>query len=574
MSQICRVDVSAGKITYEDVPRSWERLGGRALGARILLDEVPPTCESLGAHNKLIFAPGRLAGHMLSSCDRISVCGKSPLTGGVKEANSGGTTALNLAWLGIHALIIEGKPANPQQRYLLHISGDEARLEWANDLAGLGTLATAERLLERFGPKVGSAMIGPAGEMGMGGAGIAHLDKDGVPGRFAGRGGLGALMGSKGLKAIVLDGAVTSRPPLDDKNLFNDARSRYIKALQDHPQTSQIYPLYGTAAMVAMCNAKSALPTRNFSSGRFEHAERIGGEALYDLIAERGGEGRHEHACMPGCIIRCSNIFADANGKTIVSPLEYETIGLMGSNLGIDDLDMIGRLNAEANDLGLDTIEMGAALGVAAEAGLMAWGDGERALELLDEIRRGTVLGRVLASGAGLAGKVLGVTRIPVVKNQAISAYDPRAIKGTGVTYATSSQGADHTCGLTIRADVDHTKPEGQAELSRRGQINNAGYDSLGICVMAGFAFGQDLTMIRDLVNGRYGWDVGDDYLQEIGRETLRLEREFNLRAGFTPADDRLPEWMTEEPLPPLNTVFDVPAEDLDTLFDGSRSLA
>lgn len=567
MSRICRVDVGTGGITYEDVPETWVRLGGRALGARILLDEVPPTCDPLGLHNRLIFAPGTLVGHMVSSCDRISVCGKSPLTGGVKEANAGGTTALKLAWLGIHALIIEGKPADPQTRHLLYISEGETHLEPANDLAGLGAHATAEQLLDRFGSDVGIAIIGPAGEMRMTAAGIVHLDKDRVPGRLSARGGLGALMGSKGLKAIVID-ADTSLPPLADESLFNDARKRYTKALQDHPQTSEIYPFYGTAAMVAMSNAKGGIPTRHFSAGRFEHAQQISGEMLHDLIAERGGEGDHDHACMPGCIIRCSNIFADDEGQTIVSPIEYETIGLMGANLGIDSLDVIGALNVQANDLGLDTIETGAALGVAAEAGLIEWGDGQRALELMDEIRRGTVLGRVLGGGAGLAGRVLGVERVPVVKNQAISAYDPRAIKGTGVTYATSPQGADHTCGLTIRADVDHTNPEGQAELSKSAQINMAGYDSLGICVMGGFGFARDLTMIRDLINGRYGWGVGDDYLKLIGRETLRLEREFNRRAGFTAADDRVPEWMTEEALPPLDTVFDVAAEDLDTIFD------
>lgn len=568
MSRICRVNVGTGRITYEEVPKTWTRLGGRALGARILLDEVPATCDPLGPHNKLIFAPGTLVGHMVSSCDRISVCGKSPLTGGVKEANAGGTTAIKLVWLGIHALIVEGQPADPRTRYLLYLSKDDARLEPAEELTGLGVHATAKQLLERFGPKVGLAIIGPAGEMQMRAAGIVHLDKDRVPGRISARGGLGAVMGSKGLKAIVIDDAGTGMPPLVDKDLFNDARKRYIKSLQEHPQTSQIYTYYGTAAMVAMCNAKGGIPTRNFSAGRFEHAEKISGEMLHDLITERGGQGDHDHACMPGCIIRCSNVFAGTDGKTIVSPLEYETIGLMGSNLGIDSLDVIGELNARANDLGLDTIEVGAALGVAAEAGLMEWGDGERALALLDEIRRGTVLGRMMGGGAALAGRVLGVKRVPVVKNQAISAYDPRAIKGTGVTYATSPQGADHTAGLTIRANVDHTNPEGQAKLSRGVQISMAGYDTLGICIMGGFGFAQDLTMIRDLIDGRYGWGVGDNYLKEIGRETLRLEREFNRQAGFTAADDRLPEWMTEEPLPPVDTVFDVPADDLDTIFD------
>ncbi|MBS1253760.1 MAG: putative oxidoreductase YdhV [Anaerolineales bacterium] len=568
MAQICRVDVDSGEIKYEAVPETWERLGGRALGARILLDEVPPLCDPLGRHNKLIFAPGTVVGHMVSSCDRISVCGKSPLTGGVKEANAGGTTGLKLVWLGLHALIIEGRPGDPETSSVLYLSQDEARLEPADDLAGLGIYASAERLLDRFGDDVGIAMIGPAGEMQMTAAGVVHLDKDRVPGRISARGGLGALMGSKGLKAIVIDDAGASMPPLVDKELFNDARKRYIKAIQEHPQTSEIYTDYGTAAMVAMCNAKSGIPTRNFSAGRFEHAEEISGEMLHDLIAQRGGEGEHAHACMPGCTIRCSNVFADGDGETIVSPIEYETIGLLGSNLGIDSLDTIGELNVVINDLGLDTIEIGAVLGVVAEAGFMEWGDGERAAELLEEIRQDTMLGRALGGGAGLAGKVLGVERVPVAKNQAISAYDPRAIKGTGVTYATSPQGADHTCGLTIRSDVDQTQPEGQADVSKDAQIKMAGYDSLGICLMGGFAFGQDLTMVRDMVNGRYGWGVGDDYLLEVGRQALRLEREFNRRAGFTTADDRLPEWMTEEPLPPLDTVFDVPAEDLDTIFD------
>ncbi|HBY98605.1 MAG TPA: aldehyde ferredoxin oxidoreductase, partial [Chloroflexi bacterium] len=149
-AQIWRVDVGTGHITYEEVPETWARLGGRALGARILLDEVPATCEPLGPQNKLIFAPGTLVGHMVSSCDRISVCGKSPLTGGVKEANAGGSTGLKLVWLGIHALIIEGQPADPSTRTLLHLSKNEARLEPADDLAGLGVHAAAVRLLQRF----------------------------------------------------------------------------------------------------------------------------------------------------------------------------------------------------------------------------------------------------------------------------------------------------------------------------------------------------------------------------------------------------------------------------------------
>jgi aldehyde:ferredoxin oxidoreductase len=248
--------------------------------------------------------------------------------------------------------------------------------------------------------------------------------------------------------------------------------------------------------------------------------------------------------------------------------MEYETLGLMGSNLGIGDLDAVARLNDVANELGVDTIEIGAALGVAADAGLMAFGDAERALELMEEIKAGSPLGRILGNGATITGRVLGVERVPAVKGQAISAYDPRALKGTGVTYATSPQGADHTSGLTIRADIDHLKPEGQVEISRNGQFSMAGYDTLGACIFAGFGFSTDPELIPALLNARYGWDVGADILKELGRESVLLEREFNRMAGFTAADDRLPEWMTREPLPPHNTVFDVPEEELDQIFE------
>jgi aldehyde:ferredoxin oxidoreductase len=272
---------------------------------------------------------------------------------------------------------------------------------------------------------------------------------------------------------------------------------------------------------------------------------------------------------MTGCAIRCSNIVGDQAGKEIiVSPLEYETIGLMGSNLGISDLDAIARLNWEVNDLGLDSIETGAALGVAAEAGCFEFGDSNGALELLGQIRSGTELGRALGNGAAATGRHLGMERVPVVKGQAMSAYDPRAIKGTGVTYATTPQGADHTCGLTIRAKVDHLDPAGQADLSLQSQINMAGYDTLGACLFSGFGFAAAPETIPDLLNAHYGGGFGSKALQDLGRETIRLELEFNQRAGFTKKDNRLPDWMVLEPLMPLGAVFDVPEDDLDHIFD------
>jgi len=494
------------------------------------------------------------------------VGGKSPLTGGIKESNAGGRTGFHLTQLGIKALIVEGFPNN-SGLWIAHLSIDGVKFFPANNLQGLGVYDTAAQLLDRFGKDVAIALIGPGGEMGLAGAGIQNIDKDQVPSRIAARGGLGAVMGSKSLKAIVIDATGGLNPPIADLQAFRVARKRFSKELMAHPQT-HTYADFGTAAMTSMCNAYGALPTRNFSMGQFENAEKISGEHMRQLLQARGGQSETTHACMAGCTIRCSNIFGGTDGKTIVSPLEYETIGLMGSNLGIDDLDLVARLSWEVNDLGLDTIEIGAALGVAADAGLMEFGDGERALELIAEIRAGTPLGRILGNGATTSGRVLGVERVPAVKGQAISAYDPRAIKGTGVTYATSPQGADHTCGLTIRADVDHTDPQGQADLSRGAQINMAGYDTLGACIFAGFGFTAAPETIRDLLNARYGWQIEDDILQVLGRETLKLEREFNHQAGFTPANDRLPEWMTREPLPPHGVVFDVPERDLDKLFN------
>ncbi len=563
--RVWRANVGSRAVTRERVPEGWNHLGGRGLIPRVLLDEIDPACDPLGPHNKLVFAPGLLVGHRISSCDRISIGGKSPLTGGIKESNAGGRTGLALAHLGTKALIIEGWPGD-EGWWVLHLSVSGGRFEAADELAGLGVYESAPMLVERYGDHVAMALIGPGGEMGMLSAGIQNLDKDEEPSRIAARGGLGAVMGSKRLKAVVIDPAEGTAPPVVDEAGFNEAKKYYTKELLAHPQTTT-YADYGTAAMTLMCNGFGGLPTRGFSAGEFEAAEKISGEAMRDLLRARGGDASTTHACMAGCVIRCSNRYANDKGEKIVSPVEYETIGLVGSNLGIEDLDDVARINYLLNDIGLDTIEVGAALGVAAQAGLMEFGDSERALQLIEEIAQATVLGRVLGNGAKITGQVFGVRRVPVVKGQAISAYDPRAIKGTGVTYATSPQGADHTAGLTIRAKTDHLDPKGQAKLSRDTQFKMAGYDTLGACLFAGFGYAKAPGAIRDLIKSRYGWDLGEDALIDLGRQTIELEREFNLAAGFGPADDRIPEWMTEEPLAPHGAVFDVPDEELDEVF-------
>ena len=568
-SQIWRVNTNKQTLTHEPVPDSWQRLGGRGLLARILLDEVDATCDPLGPGNKLIFAPGLLVGHMLSSTDRISVGGKSPLTGGIKEANAGGRTGLHMATMGIHALIIEDQPKEGGF-WVLHLSLDGAKWEKADDLAGLGVYATTPKLIERYGDKVAIALIGPGGEMQMKSAGIQNIDKDKVPSRIAARGGLGAVMGSKGLKAIVFDNANGQKPPIVNPEAFKVAQKDSTKAVMEHPQ-SITYRDYGTQAMPQMTQRFAALPTHNFSRGTFYDVDKISGETMREFILERGKPSDPSHACMAGCTIKCSNIFGGEDGKIIVSPLEYETVGLMGTNLDIDSLDSIGRMNWQVNDLGLDTIEVGGALGVAAEAGLMRWGSEEDGLKLIEEMRKGTEMGRTLGDGAVAVGKKYGVERVPVVKGQSMSAYEPRSIKGTGVTYATTPQGADHTCGLTIRAQIDHLDPTAQKDVSLNAQLNMAGYDTLGACIFAGFGYAATPDgVVKRLLSARYGWDdLPDNILQALGKETIKMEREFNKRAGFTKEDDRLPKWMTEEALPENNAVFDVSEDVLDHIFDG-----
>jgi len=566
--KVWRVSVREQTLKQESAPHGWERLGGRGLLARIMLDEMDAKCDPLGAGNKLIFAPGLLVGHMLSSTDRISVGGKSPLTGGIKEANAGGRTGYHMAFMGIKALIIEDKP-KADGFWVLHLSLSGAKWERADDLVGLGVYETTPKLLEKYGDKVAIALIGPGGEMLMKSAGIQNIDKDRVPARIAARGGLGAVMGSKGLKAIVFDHAGGQKPAIVDPEAFRVAQKDYTKAVMEHPQ-SITYRDYGTAAMAQMTQHFAALPAHNFSRGTFDNVEAISGETLREFTLTRGKPSDPAHACMAGCTIKCSNVFGGEDGKIIVSPLEYETIGLMGTNLDIDSLDSIGRMNWQVNDLGLDSIEVGAALGVAAEAGLMRWGSEEDALKLIDEIRKGTVLGRKLGDGAADMGDAYHIERVPVVKRQAMSAYEPRSIKGTGVTYATTPQGADHTCGLTIRAQIDHLDPNAQIEASRNAQLNMGGYDTLGACIFAGFGYAATPDgVVKRLLRARYGWnDLPDNILQALGKETIKMEREFNKRAGFTKEDDRLPKWMTKEAIPENGSVFDVPEDQLDGIFD------
>ncbi len=577
MRKILRVDVGSGTASFEDLPPDLVPYGGRALTSTLIAREVDPQADALGPDNKIVFASGLLAGTTAPNSSRISVGTKSPLTGGIKEANSGGQASGRLGRLGIAAIVVQGDPRG--KKWVLHVSKDGARLDDGAPYWGKGNYDTADALREAYGPKVATIQVGPAGEYGMRNSSVATTDPEGRPARHAGRGGVGAVMGARGLKAIVVDDAGTQRPEIADPERFEKARKTLVEGLKTHPVTSQGLTNFGTAILVNIINEAGAFPTHNFHQGRFDRAEAISGETVHQNCEDRGG--RRSHGCMTSCVVHCSNVYNDEAGEYITSGLEYETIWALGANCDNSDIDAIARMDRLCDDIGLDTIEMGDTFGVAMEGGLLPWGDAGRMIELFEEIRANTELGQKIGNGCGHAGKVFGVTHVPSVKNQGMPAYDPRGIKGIGVTYATSTMGADHTSGyavatnvLGVGGSVDPLKAEGQCSLSQNLQEATAGFfDSTGLCLFLAFA-GLDqpasLASIPEMISAMYGIESSVADVVALGSKVLEVERGFNRAAGLTEDDDRLPEFFGNEPLPPHNTVWDVPAEQLDQVCSWS----
>lgn len=574
MFKILRVNMSDQTAKFEDIPADYQGLGGRGLTSALVAAEVDPTCNPVGPLNKIVFAPGLLGGTNCANSGRISVGAKSPLTGGIKEANSGGQAGQYLAKLGIQAIVVEGDPP-AGQLFKLVMGKDKAELQAADDLKGLGNYDTITKLVQAHGDKMGYVSIGQAGEWLLPSASVAFTDRELRPTRHAGRGGLGAVMGSKGLKAIVIDPAGGELAPLADPEAFKAAAKRFAQALAEHPVTSQGLPTYGTDVLINILNEAGGLPTRNFSSGRFEGAEKVAGETLNEITVKR--KGNPTHGCMSGCVIRCSGIFLGPDGQYVSKWPEYETVWAWGPNCGIDDLDAIARLDRMCDDFGLDTIETGCAMAMAMEAGLKEFGDAAGAEEVLAEVGQSTPLGKILASGTQITGRVFGVKHIPVVKGQSMPAYDPRVVKGIGVTYATTPMGADHTAGyavatnvLNVGGSVDPHQAAGQVELSQAFQVATAVIDTVGLCLFVAFAtldIPDSNQAVVDMVNAKYGWSLGADDVTALGQKILGMERDFNVRAGFNEADDRLPDFFRREKLPPHNLVFDVPDADLDRTF-------
>ena len=577
MDKILRIDMGAdGGPKASAVPMAqYAGFAGRALTSAIVSQEVPPLCHPLGAENKLIIAPGMLSGTTGAMSGRLSIGCKSPLTGGIKEANAGGQPSQVLARLGYSAIVLEGKPKD-NNLYKIFINKDGVIIAADNSLKMLPNYDIVEKMKAEYGNKIACISIGPAGEMKMSAASIACTDMEMRPTRHAGRGGVGAVMGSKGVKVIVLDDTGMQMRPPKDPEKFREANKTFVEGLRKHPVTGQGLPAYGTNVLTNILNEVGGYPTYNFKQGRFDSASKISGETQAELEVKRGGVATH--GCHRGCVIQCSGTYHDKDGHYLTKQPEYETVWAHGGNCGICDLDAIAMLDFLDDNYGLDTIEMGATIGVAMEAGLVKFGDAEAAINLVHEVGKGTHLGRILGNGAAFTGKAFGVERVPVVKGQAMPAYDPRAVQGVGVTYATSPMGADHTAGyavaqnvLKVGGDVNPLKPEGQVELSRNLQIATAAIDSTGMCLFIAFAIldqPETFQALLDMLNAFYGLNLTADGVTELGKKVLSMERDFNARAGFTAQHDRLPRFFSTETVAPHNITFKVTDEELDQVFN------
>jgi aldehyde:ferredoxin oxidoreductase len=571
--KLIRVNMTDRTIGFEDVPNEYLGLGGRGLTSTIINREVPPRCDPLGPENKLIFAPGLLSGSALGNTSRISIGAKSPLTGTIKESNVGGTVSAALGRLGIAAVVIEGQVPDGELHFLRIDEKGNASLIPAHEYSGRRTYKLVEEILEAYGEKNSVLCIGPAGEAGLIAASIQSSDADGRPCRAAGRGGLGAVMGAKGLKALIVDQRGKGAKPVADPAAFKELNQAYVKIIQEHPEPGHLMPALGTPALVAPVNSMGAFPCYNARKGVMDDWEKISGETMAELIKERGGNPTHAGCAQ--CFIRCSNIFVDQEGQYVTSSLEYETIWATGGMTGIADLDTIARIDYLCDDIGVDTMSTGVAIAVAMDAGYREFGDAEAAIALVEEIGQGTEFGKLLGSGPEVVGKHFNHDRVPVVKGQGVAGFDPRAMRGNGVTFATSPMGADHTAGnvvgLCLQGKLNPMQAEGVVEISRNLQTTTAAFDSTGLCFMASVALmePEPQAVFRQLINAILGTELGpDDFPRAMGIRVLKTEKEFNRKAGFTNEDDRLPSFYYTEPLPPHNTVFVISDAEMDSTFD------
>ncbi|MFK7800518.1 MAG: aldehyde ferredoxin oxidoreductase C-terminal domain-containing protein [Anaerolineae bacterium] len=522
---------------------------GRYLIAKTLVEQDLAQVDPLGPDNPLIFSAGPFAGTTLSNANRISVGCKSPLTGGVKEANGGGTFAYAMGRLEICGFTLNGQS---DDWTVIHMHKDGSiTFDDASPYIGKKNFEVAEALHEKYGKKVSLALCGPVGEYQGLLAGISFSDNDNRPSRLAARGGVGAVMGSKRVKAIVID--LHKMPPLHDRKKTLGAVREYAAWINEDAAIQTVYNPVGTMAMGDYTNEVGGIPTNNFTLGSqpldAEGNFMMGGSFVRDLNVSRGGQ--HTHACMPGCVIQCSNVYYDENGKEMTSPIEYETLALLGTNCGLTHPDNLAIMNHNCNELGVDTIETGAMIAVLMDSGLANFGDVEFMQSVFDELLAGSEKGKLYAQGTYRVGKHFNNHRIPCIKKQAISAYDPRVIEITGISMMMSAQGADHTTGNVPKYASRDKDLDELVTRSMEAQISCAAVDSIGLCVFGKSVTNPNVAFMADAINSALGTDLEPTFFHQLGRETIELENQFNLAAGFTAEDDDLPQFFYDEALKP-----------------------
>ncbi|MFX1455458.1 MAG: aldehyde ferredoxin oxidoreductase C-terminal domain-containing protein [Promethearchaeota archaeon] len=567
--KIARINLKTEEVVYETITKEskYYLLGARGLTSQIISDEVLASCDPLGADNKLVFAAGLLTGSPFPCSGRTSVGGKSPLTNGIKEANVGGRPSIMLTSHGLRAIVLERLSSTLK---LILLNDDGISFESAAMFKGFGNYQLHEELKRKYGKRVGIYSIGPAGEHLMKAATVAANDLEGYPSRHAARGGLGAIMGSKMIKAIIIQPRTSSKVYIADIDKFRKVSKPFAKELAESKKN---FSIYGTPNMVKGLSTYGGLPTKNFRMGSYNEAENISGERLHEIVTSRGGKKRVP--CSPTCVIKCSNIVVNENGDHVTSSLEYETIFANGSNLLINNLDDIAQIDHLCDDDGIDTIEFGVTMGLAMDTGKVAWGDAKRVFEILGEIKKGSNVGKLYGNGVFHLGKMLNVKRIPHVKGQGISGYDPRVFKAMSITYATTPMGADHTAGAAIPGRVasqtkdygELTENKGKIDLSYELQIYTTVLDSLGCCYFIGPSL-ENMDVVKGALNAMYNLELTREDVIKIGKKILKTELEFNRKAGISKDQNDLPEFLRNEPSEPTGLKFTFKVEELNQFWD------
>ncbi|NDV24043.1 aldehyde ferredoxin oxidoreductase C-terminal domain-containing protein [Desulfovibrio sp. JC022] len=553
------INMTTAVIEERPVPKQYAMLGGRGLTSIMINDLVPADCDPFGKENILIFAPGLLSGTPLVNTGRLSIGAKSPLTGGIKESNVGGTMALALARHGIRGIIVEGQPEDSGLHHIVIDEKGSVSLVDAGQHAGMHNYALTQALIKQHGDQISIACAGPAAERSLHSASIQVTDPNGNPSRAAARGGLGAVMASKGLKSLIVSRQGKSMMEVSDAALMNETARNFVRGIQSDGWASQVLPQFGTASILASTNAGGALPTRNARQGSFEGADAINGDSMARIIRKRGGQTTHK-GCSK-CIINCSNVYVDAVGNAITSGLEYETMWAMGAMIGVDDLDVVAKLDFLCDDIGLDTMNTGTAIAVAMDAGHLEFGDGAGAIALVEEVAEGTSMGDLVGHGPEAVGAHFNHPRVPSIKGQSIAGYDPRAMPGMGVTYATSPQGGDHTAGF-VGGARGATKM--LMNMSESSQVNMAAVDATGICMFAQSGGQENMYKAISAITGR---SFNSSDWAQLGHRIMKAELDFNRRAGLKKEDNVLPDMFYDEPLSPMYDVVPYSKNELEDAF-------